>query len=381
MAEATIIMAGGSGTRLWPASLPRYPKQLLRIGAADAAGRRHSLVQQAILRGLAATPDGPVVIVTHRDHVAPIAEHVTELQSRPEHANLEDRVVFLPEPVARNTAPAIALGVRYLRTFLADDATALVLTADHVISPVSEFVANAAYVNELARAGHLVTFGIPPLRPETGYGYVQAGEPIGELGMVVDGFTEKPDAQTAERYLRSGNFFWNSGMFAFSLGRFWNELASHEPSITDAFAPLEPQALKNPDQLQPVYAALTGISIDYALMERSKQVAVVPASFSWNDVGSWDEAARLAQLLPGTGTSDASAADASAGASAVLVESGNVFVDSDLPVAVCGVDDVHVVVKNGKVLVCRRGRSQLVKLAVEKARSLGLTGYEERPEA
>jgi mannose-1-phosphate guanylyltransferase len=394
MADATIIMAGGSGTRLWPASLPTHPKQLMRIGAAGPDGRPLSLIQQAFLRALAATPDGPVVVVTHRDHVEPIAEHARELATGAggsggqgaargavgapgggpaPAADLLSRLVYLPEPVGRNTAPAIALGVRWLEQELPPGASVLVLTADHVIEPVERFAADAALAVELAGDGYLVTFGIVPTRPETGYGYVQAGAARGS-GLVVDAFREKPDRATAEEYLRLGNFYWNAGMFAFTAGRFADELARHAPQIADCFerggridlsTRADGSRSADADALTPLYESLPKVSVDVALMEKSDRVAVVPASFAWSDVGSWDEAASLSP--------SPDPATAPGAASIVQIEAAGNHVDSDLPVAICGVSDLHVVVKNGRVLVCRRGESQLVKDAVETAKAAGMS--------
>ncbi len=361
-------MAGGSGTRLWPASIPSTPKQLMRIGPIGPDGRPLSLVQQAVLRALAATPEGPIVVVTHRDHVEPIAGHVRELVG----PDLLSRVVYLPEPVGRNTAPAIALGVRWIAQEMPPDASVLVLTADHVIEPVDRFAADAGLAVQLAGEGYLVTFGIAPTRPETGYGYIQAGAGLA-AGLVVDAFREKPDRDTAEEYLRRGNFYWNAGMFAFTAGRFTDELATHAPEIAGGFEGLGTIGLESrsdgsraadPDSLAPVYESLPKASVDYALMEKSERVAVVPASFAWSDVGSWDEAASLSP--------SPDRATAPGAASVVEIESSDNHIDSDLPVALCGVSGLHVIVKNGRVLVCRRGESQLVKDAVETAKAAGM---------
>lgn len=374
MADATIIMAGGSGTRLWPASIPSRPKQLMRIGG------RESLIQQAMLRALATTPDGPIVIVTHRDHVEPIADHARELaagvSTGTDSTGVLRRFVYLAEPVGRNTAPAIALGVQYLERVLPAESSVLVLTADHVIAPVERFAADAGLASQLAGEGYLVTFGIAPTRPETGFGYIQAGATISG-GLTVDAFREKPDRATAEEYVRLGNFYWNSGMFCFTLGRFREELTRHEPAILATFdrddgalhvAPrADGSTAADPALLQPLYEQLPKISIDYALMERSDRVAVVPASFGWSDVGSWDEAARLAP--------SPDPATVPQGPSIVQVEAEGNHVDSDLPVALCGVSDLHVVVKNGKLLICRRGSSQLVKAAVEEAQAHGFDDF------
>jgi mannose-1-phosphate guanylyltransferase/mannose-6-phosphate isomerase len=361
MPEATIIMAGGSGTRLWPASLRSHPKQLLRIGS------RYSLIQHAMLRAAAAS-DGPIVIVTNKEHVEPIAKHAAEL-AQASLPGLQERLIYLPEPMGKNTAPAIALGMAYLQRVLSNDATALILTADHLIEPVDAFVSDARRAATLAHAGHLVCFGIPPHRPETGYGYIEAGAPL-DGGRAIAAFKEKPDAQTAAAYLAAGNYFWNAGMFAFGLDSFWAELATAAPEVGAQFTGLEAElelvsrsdgtAACDAGRLRAAYEAVPKISIDYALMERSSKGAVVPASFRWSDVGSWDEAAGIRE--------DAMAAGGrNVGAEPIVIEASGVHVHSELPVAVCGVSDIHVVVQNGKVLVCKRGESQLVKEVVEAA--------------
>ena len=274
MADATIILAGGAGTRLWPASLRNNPKQLLRIGG----GR--SLIQRAIRLALEATPAGPVVVVTGRYHVDQIASHVAELED--ETPGVATRIVYLPEPVGRNTAAAIALGITYLETVLAEGSQVLVLTADHVIGPPERFSSDVAAACELASDGDLVCFGIKPDRPETGYGYVRAGSPRGP-GFAVDGFTEKPDLPTAEAYLASGGYYWNAGMFCFSIHSFLTELRTYSPEIAGAFSGVgdsigttETQIgsrTGDADQLSAVYANMPRISIDYALMEKSQRVA------------------------------------------------------------------------------------------------------------
>lgn len=361
MADATIILAGGVGSRLWPASLRHSPKQLLRVGGGP------SLIQRAINLAFAATPDGPVVIVTNQDHVEAINDHVGELDTvSPGSAR---RITFLPEPVGRNTGPAVALGVTFISSRLGADASVLVLTADHIIEPANRFTSDADAACRLACDGNLVCFGILPDGPETGYGYIRAGEPLAG-GYRVARFTEKPDLATAERYLRTGGHYWNAGMFCFTAGTFLNELSRHAPEIADAFAGCALPLTDTPtgssaaeaEKLAGLYERLPKISIDYALMEKCERVAVVPATFSWNDVGSWDEVARVAESLH---------EPAPPSQPVIEVEAGGNYVASDLPVAICGVSDIHVVVRNGKVLVCRRGRSQLVKQAVEAAEAAG----------
>jgi mannose-1-phosphate guanylyltransferase/mannose-6-phosphate isomerase len=365
MPDATIILAGGSGTRLWPASLRDHPKQLLRIGG----GR--SLIQLAVLRALLVTPAGPVVVVTSARYVEALARHVAEVTR--ETPDAAGRLVFLPEPAGRNTAPAIALAAAYLQRTGAGDINALVLTADHVIGPPAQFAADAEAAARLACAGYLVCFGIPPNGPETGYGYIRAGDEM-PPGYLVAGFTEKPDRETAESYLATGEYYWNAGMFCFPVSLFLEELSAHAPDVAAPFraaggAPWlavtrgpDGALYADPVALAPLYEPLPSISIDYAVMEKSGRVAMVPARFDWNDVGGWDQVAEI------SGKERPADTDAPP---VIQVDADDNFVDAELPVAICGVSGIHVVVQNGKVLVCRRGAGQLVKRVVEDAAARG----------
>lgn len=361
MVDDVIIMAGGSGTRLWPASTKALPKQFLDLAESG------SLLMQTIERARATGTKGDIIIVTLADQAAGIVEALAR-----EGAST-NRVLILPEPTARNTAPAIAFALQYLSAVGRGDGTTLILAADHVITPTTSFVADVERADRLAREGFLVTFGVKPTRPETGYGYVQTGESH-DPGLLVEEFKEKPDRATAEKYVASGRHYWNSGMFVFPNGRFLAELAEFEPDIAAGFAsvseslarPVEEVAppgggravrvLETDERIAGMYGALPKISVDYAVMERSEHCAMVPVSFTWNDVGSWDEVATL---------------EGAGGGMVVSAEAEDNFVHSDLPVALCGVEGIHVVVKNGMVLVCRKGDSQLVKQVVASLQEQG----------
>ena len=363
MSLATLILAGGSGTRLWPASRAAAPKQYLSFDGGP------SYLQQAMLRARAAGSD-LIVVVTGEDQLPAVAAQCAAPETAADAAANDAPCYLLGEPAARNTGPAVALGARFvaqLRPSAAADAALLVLSSDHAIAPLAAFTADVGAARRLARQGWLTTFGIRPTRPETGYGYLELGAAL-EGGFQVAAFREKPDRAAAARFVAAGGFLWNAGLFLFPLASLRRELRRCAPEIA---LPLERAAMPAPGaapgsgpaavapsaELRAVYRELPAISIDYALMERSRRVAAVRASFQWSDVGSWDELARISR-------GDAPAAAAEARGNAVF---------SELPVALAGVDDLIVVVKNGAVLVTRKGRTQLVREVVAGLR-------EHRPE-
>lgn len=359
MVKHAVILAGGVGTRLWPASTRTHPKQFLRLAEGQ------SLFSMTLRRAIGLGIEGRICVVTHRDHSQGIAEECMEVLK--EERFPPARILILAEPEGRNTAPAIAYACNLLQRIDAPEDTLIVMPADHVIEPVSAFVEDVNRAAVLAERDWLVTFGIPPKGPETGYGYVEAGDKL-DTGFKVRKFKEKPDEATARSFLAQGNHYWNSGMFAFRIDRFLEELDRHAPEVACAFAEISPatstrqsENTASPDLfsadevLEAVYRKSPSISIDYAVMEHSTRCAVVPATFSWSDVGSWDVVAELfgADM------------EAREEASCLSTDSRGNFVLSDLPVALVGVQDLIVVVKNGIVMVCRKGKSQHVKDVVE----------------
>ena len=397
MVDNVIILAGGSGTRLWPASIQSRPKQFLDPGVGK------SLLHLTVERAVAIGTTGTIVIVTHHSQVRDILTECLKL------GRLRERIVVLPEPDMRSTAPAIGFGLAYLADSGARDETTLVLSSDHLITPVEDFARDVQKADELARADYLVTFGIVPTRAETGYGYIEAGDAL-PPGRLVAAFREKPDAATAERYVAAGNYFWNSGMFVFKNSVLMAELGSFEPAIAAAFRAVEGLSFEQRRAALPtvneegisvawrssyiaqLYSGLPKISIDYAVLERSHRTAVVETAFGWHDIGSWDEMAQLTDEgvigsgqdnslavgsvrdgVAGHNGGSAAGAGTTAGpatvgpaAPAYRIECEGTYVYSELPVVLCGVKDVAVVVKNGRVLVVQRGKSQLVKTAVEQ---------------
>lgn len=339
-----VILSGGAGTRLWPVSRQAYPKPFMQM--ADG----QSLLKKTLLRAMAVT-GGEVLTVTSRDHY-----FITRDEFR---GTIDDaHVRFILEPCGRNTAPALAMAALDIARRHGDSAKLLVLPADHLIRDLEAFQGAVAAASELADAGQLVTFGIVPTRAETGFGYIRAGAPINARARQVIAFVEKPDASTAERYVQSGEYSWNSGMFCFAAGDLIAEMEMACPELI-ALARAALPAVGVPLELpKDAFAALPDISIDYAVMEKSQRVAVVPVSFDWNDIGSWKAISEL-----DVGDEFGNRVEGPV----VLVDSRNCFVQSrGRLVAAVGVDDLVIVDTGDAVLVSSRDKSQAVKRVVDE---------------
>lgn len=351
-----VILAGGAGTRLWPLSRERYPKQFLPL-----TGDR-TLLQQTLgrLSGLAAAPP---VIVCHHDHRFIVAEQCRELGAAP------GAVVL--EPVARNTAPALALAA--LRAVDEDDPVLLALPADGHIGNASAFQAAVRGAAPLAAAGSVVAFGVPPDRAETGYGYIEAGTALeveddaaGVVAARVAAFKEKPSRTVAEGYLAAGGYYWNSGMFAVRASVYLEELRTFRPAIHAACVAAVAAETKDLDFHRPgsVFADSPADSIDYAVMEHTRRgVVVVPAQLQWSDVGSWRT---LAEVLP----ADAEGNTASGDVVAVATRNSHLAAHGRL-VAAIGVEDLVVVETADVVLVASKAHAAEVKAVVERLRAAG----------
>lgn len=369
MLDHVFILAGGSGTRLWPASNSGRPKQFIPVREGK------SLLRLTVERAFGLGIRGSVIIITLADQLEPVLEECGKIDMG------EGRIKVVPEPAARNTAPAIAIAAEYLRakSRTGDDQTVAVLTADHLITPPEKFTADMENADALARQDTLVTFGIPPTRPETGYGYIETGEAL-KNGYQVASFREKPDEKTAVEFLEKGNYYWNSGMFAFRVKTYLEELSAHTPEIGRLFDGIGAkghsrriggiEVVMEGPEVEDVYRRSPKDSIDYAVMEKSDRVTMVSATFDWNDIGSWEEMAALYaekdNMSPGEPVNVV--ADEQ---ELVSIESGGNFVYSDLPVALCGVEDLMVVVKNGAVLIAGKGAGQGVKKVVEELKKRG----------
>ena len=355
-------MAGGSGSRLWPLSRQLNPKQFLQLADAQL-----SMLQATIqrLQGLAAALPR---LICNEQHRFLAAEQLRQL-------GMEGAPILL-EPVGRNTAPAIALAA--LQAVAEADAAAdstsppaadpvlLVLAADHLIQDVPAFQASIQAALPLAACGKLVTFGIVPTQPETGYGYIERGAALGSGGFAVSRFVEKPDLATARDYVASGDYFWNSGMFMFGARRYLEELARFQPAILDACRTALAGAAQDMHFTRvdaDAFAACPEDSIDYAVMEKTADAAMVPLDAGWSDIGSWSA---LWEVSEKDGDGNVFKGDVLGHAT----RNTYVHADSRL-VATVGVDDLVVVETKDAVLVARRDKVQEVKKIVEQIRDDG----------
>ncbi len=347
-----VVMSGGVGSRLWPLSRELYPKQLLPLVNADS-----TLLQDTLSRAASVTRE-PAWIICNQEHRFLVADQAQSYSVTP------DRIIL--EPVGRNTAPAIAVAaLEQLKT--EEDALLLVLAADHAISDTQAFVGAIQTGVPAAEQGRLVTFGITPTAPETGYGYIKQGGDLGDGSAEVAAFVEKPDLKTAEAYLSSGEYLWNSGMFLFSAKAYLAELEKHAPQIYQA-------AVKSVDAAQRVYGyvqldeaafkACPDDSVDYAVMEHTQLAAVVPMSAGWNDVGSWT-------ALWDLGEKDEAGNQIYGN---VIVEGGasnNLIRGDKRLVSVLGVNDLLIVDTKDALLVADKSRAQDVKKIVAKLKAEG----------
>ena len=348
-----IILCGGAGSRLWPVSRELHPKPFMRL--ADG----QSLLQKAFIRGAALPGVAEIITVTNRELF-----FKTEDEYRP--VNLLKNIVssFLLEPEGRNTAAAVAMATLQVQRSHGDDAVLLVLAADHLIADQDAFAAAVSRAMSLASQGRIVTFGIQPEGPETGFGYIQAE------GTAVKRFVEKPDLETARQYIEQGGYWWNSGMFCFTAKTMLDEMSVLCPVVLEratACLDISPVATgKNLNQIEldsATFAQIPDDSVDYAIMEKTQLISMVPCSIGWSDIGSW------------SAVGDLSTADASGNrvlGDAQLFDANNCYVQSsDRMVGVVGVSDLIIVDTPDALLVVDRSRSQDVKQIYSQLKAKG----------
>ena len=345
-----IILAGGSGSRLWPLSRELYPKQFHAL-TGDL-----TMLQETVAR-LEGLDCADPVLICNEEHRFIAADQLRLMGKA--------GATLLLEPVGRNTAPAIALAALYA-TRSGDDPLLLVLAADHRIENVGRFHESVRKAAALADKGKLVAFGVVPDRPETGYGYIHRGKPLGNDGYTIERFEEKPDRAKAEAYLADGGYYWNSGMFLFRASTYLEELKRHQPEIFEACTQAVGSIEKDMDFVRvdaEKFRACPANSIDYAVMEKTSAAAMVPLDAGWNDIGSWSA---LWDVHERDEEGNALAGDVLAlGSKNTLVRA-----ESRL-VAVVGVDDLVVVETKDAVLVAHKDHVQKVKEVVDRIRKLG----------
>jgi len=338
-----VILAGGSGTRLWPVSRYGLPKQFMKLDGGE------SFLGLTIERLLKVCPAKDLYVITNADYEFHVKAELKNISP-----DLEENIIL--EPAGRNTAPAIALTLKYCLEKLKcrRDEPILICPSDHIIKPDEKFVHYAQAALEAAQKGFIVTFGIVPDKPATGYGYIRAGSRLPHAAGKTPGidcfkvgkFTEKPDLGTAEKYVGSGKYYWNSGMFAFTAATMLAEFKKHAPGISRRLK-------KNFAALSADFRSMPNISLDYAVMEKSSAAAVIPLKLTWSDVGSWDS---LPEITPADEKGNIKIGDI------LDIDTKNsIIMGAGRLISVVGVKDLIVVDTIDALLIIKRGEAQRVK--------------------
>lgn len=378
---SVVILAGGFGERLWPASKSTFPKQFMTLKSGL------SFFQQSLQRAAMLTcaeknyvqDELPILVITRKSILSETIKHCTDFAAS---LNVDMRRSFLkkllviPEPASRYTTAPLALASMYVQALCRKtgipETPILSLTSDHVIKPFTAFSEDVYRGVKQAENGRFVCFAIPPLEASTGFGYIKAGAYINSGVFKIDSFKEKPDAKTAQCYFKSGFYYWNSGMFCFLPSVFIQELKLHAPDIEQHFPEniscekMEVvkikgvKTLKTWPYMENSYKNVPSLPVDVAIAERTKNAYAVKTSFDWTDVGTWENFADLFRLeienkddvIDGIEVNRVPVAEE---------KTSNCFVYSDIPAVLCDVEDLIVVVKNGKLLIVKKGSSSMLK--------------------
>lgn len=327
-----VVLAGGGGTRLWPLSRDDFPKQFLSFGAGG------SLLQKTVQRLIGASFIDEVVVATNELHRALVEEQLQKIGVQ---------CPILVEPLKRNTASAIALAVKTLQT----NEPIVVVPSDHLIEPEVIFL---HALEQLDPKNKIITFGIRPTKPETGYGYIEIGKKFNGHTFEAKRFVEKPDLPTAEKYVVNPNFFWNSGMFLFTAETFWRQLDLHAPQIAALFKLELNEVIAR-------FGELPDLSIDYAIMEKSKDILVCPLAVSWSDVGCWDSVYDVMEKDQDQ--------NVKIGQVLAIDTTNSLIIGGKRIISTIGLDDLLIVETDEAVLISKKGESQRVKALLQELKN------------
>ena len=346
-------MAGGQGTRFWPLSRKNQPKQFLKLSGDQSA------LQQTVKRLEPLIPSRDVFVVCGERYVDRVRQQLPE--ASPEQ--------IIAEPAARNTAPCLGLASLHLQSLFPGE-TLAVLPSDHLIGDKKEFHQLLLAAESVAQSGKLVTFGIVPSSPATGYGYLRRGEEIGSFrGRTVyrvGAFTEKPDLRTAKEFISSGQYYWNSGMFVWKTETILAEIQAYLPDLHQSLKRID--GCRHPEKRREIFEAITPISIDYGVMERSREVVVLPSQLDWNDLGNW-------KALEALGEADQHGIRSNRRYLAVDGSNCSIHAATDKLVALVGVQDLVIVETEDALLICRADRTEDVREVVKELEAKGWTEY------
>jgi mannose-1-phosphate guanylyltransferase/mannose-6-phosphate isomerase len=354
-----VILAGGSGTRFWPLSRETCPKQMLQVVGED------TLLRQTIKRINGLVPPENICLVTTEDMALDIRFHLESF------GELAKKFKFIKEPIGRNTAPAIGLSAIYLN-HLIPQSVMIVMPSDHAIPDREKFLSDLELAIQGAREDHLVTFGIKPSRPETGYGYIKIENTsnIGRKGICgVECFVEKPDFETAKKYLFNGSYYWNSGIFIWKTSKILSEIEKYLPDLYKGLKGIESLLFEpnQPNKLNELYSHLEPISIDYGIMEQSQDVLMVPATFQWSDLGSWSALDEIVEKDEAGNIFKGNAID-------IESQNSTIYADKRI-VATIGLKDMVVVDTPDATLITPKERVQEVRKIVEALKQNGREEY------
>ncbi|HSX26648.1 MAG TPA: mannose-1-phosphate guanylyltransferase [Chlamydiales bacterium] len=331
-----ILLAGGGGTRLWPASRDAFPKQFIDFGTGA------SLLEQTVERLLKFEHLAEIVIATSEPYESLVRSQIEKYEG-------QTRFTLLIEPCRRNTGPAIAYAVKYLSETIPPDDPILVVPADHFIEPDSAWIASIESALPAVADGQIATFGIKPTKPETGFGYLEFGAPFDQATQSVLQFIEKPTREKAEKLIQSDQIFWNSGIFLFSARTFWEELSRHSPEIYRLSTTFE--------EMGQNFSAMPNLSIDYALMEKTKRIVAAPLQIHWSDIGSWDG---LYEILPHDEQGNVLQGNV------LPIETQNSLIFSKKLIATIGIEDLLIIETDDAILICKKEHSQKIKELLKK---------------